>query len=72
MMLPTNYGKKYRADFVNVFSTISKKYPLKYIPFLLKGVGGIKELNIADGIHPNNKGHEVIAKTIATVLEPEL
>ena len=42
------------------------------IPFMLKDVGGRTELNIEDGIHPNEKGHEVIADTVIKYLEPLL
>jgi len=39
------------------------------IPFLLKGVGGEPELNQADGIHPNEKGHKIVAENVWAVLK---
>lgn len=72
MMLPPNYGKSYTQKFSKIFLDISKEYKLKTVPFLLKGVAGNKELNLADGIHPNEKGYEVVAKNILEVLEKEL
>lgn len=72
MKMPTNMGEPYRTQFENVFPKIAKKYSVKLIPFILEGVGGRPEFNLPDGIHPNPKGHEIMAKTILKVLEPEL
>lgn len=72
MKMPTNMGEKYRNDFENIFPKLAKKYSLPLIPFLLEGVGGVPSLNLPDGIHPNPKGHEVMAKTVMKVLEQEL
>ncbi len=70
--MPTNYGEPYRTDFEKVFSTLAKKYKLAFIPFLLEGVGGNPKLNLADGLHPNPAGHEMMAKNVLKVLESEL
>lgn len=72
MKMPTNMGEPYRSQFENIFPKLAKKYSLKFIPFILDGVGGKPELNLPDGIHPNPKGHEVMAKTVLKVLETEL
>lgn len=72
MQMPTNYGEAYRKDFSQLFPKIAKKYHLTLIPFLLEGVATKSELNLPDGIHPNPKGHELIAKTVMKYLEPEL
>lgn len=72
MKMPSNYGEPYRTHFENMFPKLAKKYDLKLIPFILEGVGGVASLNLSDGIHPNQKGHEVMAQTILKVLGPEL
>lgn len=72
MKMPPNYGEKYRLEFEKVFENLAKKYQLRFIPFLLEGVGGISNLNLPDGIHPNKKGHEMMAKTVIKVLEKTL
>ncbi len=72
MKMPTNMGEPYRTKFENLFPKLAKKYSLKLIPFILDGVGGKPELNLPDGIHPNPKGHEIMAKTVLKVLETEL
>jgi acyl-CoA thioesterase-1 len=39
------------------------------IPFLLKDVGGIPELNQDDGIHPTVEGHKILAENVWAVLQ---
>ena len=72
MQLPPNYGKEYTESFRAMYEGLRKKHGLKMIPFMLENVGGNKELNLEDGIHPNEKGHEVIADTVMKYLEPML
>lgn len=64
MFLPPNYGAVYSKDFGAMYDRLAKKYKLKKIPFLLEGVAGVPSLNLADGIHPNEKGHSLIAETV--------
>jgi len=72
MLIPTNYGEEYRNKFEKLFIQISKKYKIPLIPFLLEGVAGKANLNLPDGIHPNSKGHEIMAETMIKHLEPLL
>jgi acyl-CoA thioesterase-1 len=72
MKIPPNYGAQYTKDFEKMFQDIAEKEKVVLIPFLLEGVAARKELNIADGIHPNEKGHEIIAKTVLKYLTPLL
>ena len=62
LMLPPNYGKTYGKEFQNVFKQVSQKYKTDFIPFLLEGVAGIQNLNQEDGIHPNEKGQQIISQ----------
>jgi acyl-CoA thioesterase I len=43
-----------------------------FVPFLLKGVGGVDTLNQPDMIHPNARGAAVVAETIWSALRPLL
>jgi acyl-CoA thioesterase I len=72
MKIPMNYGNDYRKKYEAVFPALAKKYSLPLIPFLLDGVATHKDLNISDGIHPNEKGHAIIAKNILPVIEKSL
>jgi acyl-CoA thioesterase-1 len=42
------------------------------IPFLLDGVAGNPDLNLGDGIHPNERGQRIVAQNVWRVLEPVL
>ena len=65
MRIPRNYGKDYETKFTQAFSKLAKKNKeVIFQPFLLKGVGGEKSLNLPDGIHPNPKGHKKIAENL--------
>ncbi len=60
MAMPPNYGKKYTEEYRNIFPLLAKKFKIPLVPFLLEGVAGKPELNQADGMHPNEKGHRII------------
>ncbi len=64
MKIPPNYGPEYATAFENTFESLSEKYHLGFIPFLLENVAGNSSLNQADGIHPNAAGHKIIANTV--------
>lgn len=72
MQIPPNYGPKYTRQFEQVFPELSKKYSIPLIPFLLEGVAGDSNLNLPDGIHPNAKGHVIIARMLEKFLQPFL
>lgn len=72
MEAPPNLGPDYRRDFRQAFSDLARQYELKFIPFLLANVGGLSELNQADGIHPNARGTEIVAENLWRALEPLL
>lgn len=69
MELPPNMGQDYTTEFRAIFADLAKTYDLEFIPFILKDVGGIAELNQGDGIHPTVEGHKIVANTVWEVLE---
>jgi acyl-CoA thioesterase I len=72
MMAPPNLGKKYTDEFKNNYTKLAKENNLTFIPFLLEGVGGVKSLNQADGIHPTAEGNKIITETIWKTLKTVL
>lgn len=72
MQMPPSMGEKYAGDFKNLFPAIAKKNKMDFIPFLLKGVGGIPALNQEDGIHPTPAGHKILAENVWLKLQPDL
>src|SRR4051794_11579733 len=53
MQVPPNLGQEYAAGFQRVFAELTHENNATLIPFLLEGVGGRRELNQADQIHPS-------------------
>lgn len=72
MMIPPNMGPDYARSFQKVFPRLASRNDATLIPFLLEDVAGDKNLNQADGIHPNIEGHKIVAKNVLNVLEPML
>jgi acyl-CoA thioesterase-1 len=72
MQLPPNMGQDYIVEFKTIYPELAEKNELYLIPFLLKDVGGIPELNQADGIHPTIEGQKIVANNVWAVLEPIL
>ncbi len=70
MELPPNMGQDYTSEFRSVYADLATQNNLKFIPFILKDVGGITELNQSDGIHPTVEGHKIVANTVWEVLKP--
>ena len=72
MQIPPNLGPAYTKAFSKVFPDLAAAHDLPLIPFILKGVAGRPELNQADGIHPNVRGHRIVADTVFPYIEEAL
>lgn len=72
MMVPPNLGPEYTANFRNIFPELAKQNNATLIPFLLEDVAGYENLNLGDGIHPNQEGHKIVANNVYKVLSPLL
>jgi acyl-CoA thioesterase-1 len=70
MELPPNMGQDYTNEFRTIYSELAAQNQLEFIPFILKDVGGFKDLNQSDGIHPTAEGHKIVANTVWDTLEP--
>lgn len=64
MQMPPNMGERYTESFSAMYPKLAKAYDAYLIPFILEDVGGIKDLNQADGIHPTAEGHRIIANNL--------
>ena len=72
LLVPPNYGKDYADRFSKIYPELAKEHKIPLVSFLLEGVAGNPKLNLADGIHPNEKGHIIVANNIYRSLEPIL
>jgi acyl-CoA thioesterase-1 len=55
-----------------VYTEVAREDSLPLVPFLLEGVAALPEMNLGDGIHPNERGHRRVADNVWKVLEPIL
>jgi acyl-CoA thioesterase-1 len=72
MEAPPNNGPDYTREFREVYRELAREYNVRFVPFLLLGVAGNPALNQADGIHPNQRGAEIVADLVWAELEPLL
>jgi acyl-CoA thioesterase I len=68
MEIPPNMGGQYAAEFRQIFRQLATKNNMAFVPFLLEGVGGVRALNLPDGIHPTAAGHQILADNVWEVL----
>ncbi|HVR97688.1 MAG TPA: arylesterase [Thermoanaerobaculia bacterium] len=69
MQIPPNYGPDYAGRFKDLYPRLAEEMDVPLVPFLLEGVGGVPELNQADGIHPNPEGQVRVAENVVPHLE---
>ena len=64
MAMPKNYGADYSKRFRQMFIDLAREEKVAFMPFLLEGVALHPELIQADGLHPNEKGHQEMARHV--------
>lgn len=72
MQMPPSMGADFAKAFEQMYPDVADKTGAQLVPFLLQGVGGQLDLNLPDRIHPNAKGHAVLAETVWKTLRPLL
>lgn len=65
-------GKAYVTEFETMFPAVAKANGVSLYPFFLDGVAAQPGLQLADGMHPNGKGVQVMVKRILPAVEREL
>ena len=69
MEIPPNMGGRYAEEFRVIFRQLATQNNMAFVPFLLEGVGGVRELNLPDGVHPTAQGHKILARNVWDILE---
>jgi acyl-CoA thioesterase-1 len=70
MYAPRNMGPEYARVFDGIFPRLAAKYKAALYPFLLDGVAGDPNMNLPDGLHPNEAGAARIAEGLYPLLPP--
>jgi acyl-CoA thioesterase-1 len=72
MFAPPTAGADYQREFMSIFPDLATKHKVVYLPFLLEGIVLKREMNQADGIHPNAAGTKIMTDNILKELRPML
>lgn len=72
MMAPRNMGADYAARFDPIFPQLAREFGAELYPFFLDGVITRPELLLADGMHPNGEGVDVIVQNLAPRVAAQL
>ncbi|MGL4289833.1 MAG: arylesterase [Phreatobacter sp.] len=69
MLAPPNMGAAYAGAFNPIFPELASKHGLLLDPFFLDGVATVAGLSLADGMHPNARGVDVMVQRILPKVE---
>lgn len=69
MQVPPSMGQSYANEFKKIFPELAQKNNIFLIPFLLENVGGERDFNQKDGIHPNAAGARLVAENVWVILQ---
>lgn len=72
MLAPRNMGEEYYNSFDKIYPELAQEFNVPLYPFFLQGVAGKPELNLADGIHPNVAGVQIMVAGILPLVLEEL
>ncbi len=72
MLAPPTMGAAYQRDFMLAFPDLASEHKVEFLPFLLDNIATKKELNQADGIHPNAEGEKIMTENVYKALKPML
>lgn len=72
MLAPPNMGVTYNKDFDAIYPDLARKYAAPLYPFFLDGVTGHPDLQLADGMHPNAAGIDVMVERVLPAVEAML
>ena len=70
--LHSKYSKMIFSLFEKIYTQLNKQFSIGFIPFLLEEVAIKSGYMQNDGIHPNEEGHQIMAKLVIDSLKPLL
>ncbi len=69
MLAPPNMGREYESRFNAIFPSLAEKHRVAFYPFFLEGVAANPALLLADGMHPNADGVQVMVERVVPLIE---
>ncbi|MFN6962950.1 MAG: arylesterase [Pyrinomonadaceae bacterium] len=64
MIAAPTMGADYQRQYNSAFPDLANEHKTGFVPFVLENVALKRELNQADGIHPNAEGEKIMTETI--------
>ena len=68
MRIPPSFGADHVNEFTAIYDRLADELDVPYVPFFMKGVAAVPELNLEDGIHPTVQGHVLLAANVEDAL----
>ena len=75
MMVPPNFGRKYQAEFAQMYADVAAAHHAALVPFIFAGIADRPDADDwfqADRIHPIAKAHPIILDNVWPRLKPLL
>lgn len=69
IQIPPNYGPAYTTAFAAIYSELAAEFDVPLVGFLMDDVALNDDLMQGDGIHPNERGNDVMLENVWGVLE---
>jgi acyl-CoA thioesterase-1 len=64
MLAPPTMGQQYQREYTATFPELADEHKTAFVPFILDNIALKKELNQADGIHPNAEGEKIMTDNV--------
>jgi acyl-CoA thioesterase-1 len=68
MDVPPSLGLDYASDFAAMYERVAEAEEVPLVERFLRGVGGVRALNLEDGMHPTAEGHRKLAENVEEAL----
>jgi acyl-CoA thioesterase-1 len=72
MLAARNLGTDFADRFDAIYPALAKKHDIPLYPFFLEDVVGKRDLMLDDGLHPNERGIDIIAGRVAPLVTSRL
>lgn len=72
MLAPPSVGAEYQREYNAAFADLAKQHNVRFQPFVLNRIALNRNLNQADGIHPNAEGAKILMDNVYQDLKPML
>ncbi|MBL4623487.1 MAG: arylesterase [Immundisolibacteraceae bacterium] len=69
MQIPTNFGPRYSNYFQQMYPRLSQRYSISLMPFLFASLDENPNLFLADMLHPNSLGQQLLMKDVLASLK---